>query len=378
MKKISKIFESGIGNPEEYYFSLDYTIAGKTDSQQIEIWQSIKDLSIEIKSSVFNNDIKKKYDLGYKGIEIIYIRLLLWMIGYVSVSSPNLDVFDEELLKTINKFQHNTINDDGNPLPITKEFSEKDFSSLYSLFTLTMPPKIVETVVMPYELGSMSISEKTITPTTYRELNVNDLTTKNILTDLNTSTSDGILSIYKTFIPKNQKVFLLGVRSLFSERRKYDDDLYLISTINDGATFDVISIKYNTEPSGSGESTMATGKGFAVMLPSIVDYRVGVHAPNTDRSHIALLQSSNCQIIRDSFGQNSSENEIGNFGLDIHRGKGRSTSSAGCHTIEPQTWESFFPKVKNLMEQNKQETIKYVFLDLSRQNEKIYLNTIIA
>lgn len=152
------------------------------------------------------------------------------------------------------------------------------------------------------------------------------------------------------------QVALLGMRGYYlhgmgepgqNDRGIYDDAIFLVSP----AAY--ASFNGNTDPS-------VYRPGIATLKPGAWLYKLGIHGLSrpADQRYPALVQAAPVTVARD--GQ---RDETGWFGINIHRGAYRSTSSLGCQTIFPAQWEAFFALVKGEMARHGQKTIPYVLVD---------------
>lgn len=135
---------------------------------------------------------------------------------------------------------------------------------------------------------------------------------------------------------------LVGRRGYYREtmgtqgqgRGVYDDALFLITPTEFHA------FNANTDPS--------TGKpGMATLCPGLWRYRVGIHGlsrPAAQR-YTALVQADAVEVTRDG----KPGRFRGFFGINIHRGGLRGTSSEGCQTIPPGQWPDFIAAVQRLI-----------------------------
>lgn len=137
--------------------------------------------------------------------------------------------------------------------------------------------------------------------------------------------------------------YLVGIRGYYrdtmgapgtNDRGIYDDAIFLV-TDRVYASFNA-----NTDPSAFRPAT-SKRKGMASLVPGVYPvYRFDVH--NGTFPHPAICQRIGpVTVTRDGSGE-----DVGMFGINIHRGGNRSTSSEGCQTLPPGQWEGFYAVAK--------------------------------
>ena len=153
-------------------------------------------------------------------------------------------------------------------------------------------------------------------------------------------------------------VVLVGVRGYYSkmgptkanDRAIYDDALILVSSGGDvHATFNA-----NVDPAAFGKNRKI-GKGYASLKPGVWRYRLGKHGIRSGNPYKALVQAEPVTVQRDGGVE-----ETGWFGINIHRGGNRSTSSEGCQTVPPAQWNAFIALVESELKRNGAKTLSYV------------------
>ena len=149
-------------------------------------------------------------------------------------------------------------------------------------------------------------------------------------------------------------VALLGIRGYYrdsmgaagrNDRGIYDDAIFVVSPTA------YVAFNANTDPSS------IYCKGLAVLMPGVYYYRKGSHNGPRSKPYPALCQASAVTVIRDGVGERSDDPVKGvRFGINIHKGGHKTTSSLGCQTIYPAQWESF---------------LALVYLEMARHNVKL-------
>jgi lysozyme len=136
-------------------------------------------------------------------------------------------------------------------------------------------------------------------------------------------------------------IFVAGLRGYYrdtmgtrgtNDRGLYDDAIFLVSPSFFGA------YNGNTDPSGR-----RPGQGFTVKARGMARLQAGVWRVHRFDLHngkyLALCQRGGpVTVMRDG---NPDYPHAGMFGINIHRGAQRSTSSLGCQTIHPGQWDGF-------------------------------------
>ncbi|MGK6355536.1 hypothetical protein ACMGDH_09920 [Sphingomonas sp. DT-207] len=143
--------------------------------------------------------------------------------------------------------------------------------------------------------------------------------------------------------PSRDKVFVAGVRGYYrdtmgaaglNDRGIYDDAIFLVSEAFFG------SYNGNTDPSTrrGGRGTGAA-KGMASLNPGL--WRVHRFDRHKGK-YLALCQRAGpVTVTRDGSSVAEDYPDTGLFGINIHNGGWRTTSSLGCQTIHPTQWTSF-------------------------------------
>lgn len=155
-------------------------------------------------------------------------------------------------------------------------------------------------------------------------------------------------------------VCLVGIRGYYrdtmgafgkQDRGIYDDAIILVSP-NVHAAFNA-----NVDPSAYGRNPKIN-KGYASLKSGVYRYKLGKHGIRSGNPYKALVQGAPVTVQRDG-----GEEETGYFGINIHRGGLRSTSSEGCQTIPPQQWDAFISLTESEMKRNNAKTLSYVLVN---------------
>ncbi len=126
-----------------------------------------------------------------------------------------------------------------------------------------------------------------------------------------------------------------------NDRGIYDDALFVDSP-NLTAAFNA-----NTDPTRvrKGKGTGA-GKGMAVLKPALyLAHKLGRHMGKVSQYPAVVQRLAKVTVTRD--GVDGPYEDTGMFGINIHRGGWKTTSSEGCQTIYPTQWDSFYNLVKS-------------------------------
>ena len=156
-----------------------------------------------------------------------------------------------------------------------------------------------------------------------------------------------------------EPVALLGVRGYFldslgaagaNDRGLYDDALIIVSPAVHAA------FNGSTDPS-------VFRAGIASLALGVWRYQAGIHGlsrPAAQR-YPAFVQAAPVLVRRDA-----RPSESGWFGINIHRGGARSTSSLGCQTVPPAQWESFRALLLGELARHGQKTFPYLLVEDAR------------
>lgn len=158
-------------------------------------------------------------------------------------------------------------------------------------------------------------------------------------------------------------VVLIGVRGYYldsmgaagkNDRGIYDDAMIVLSD----KVFETFN--FNTDPS-------VARAGIAVLKPGAWSYKIGIHGYNKppELRYEALVQAGKVTVARDN-----QADDTGYFGINIHRGSARTTSSLGCQTIYPAQWGEFVDLVKEEMHNHDQTKIVYNLITEETRRER--------
>ena len=148
--------------------------------------------------------------------------------------------------------------------------------------------------------------------------------------------------------PVRDPLFVAGVRGYYrdtmgaagtNDRGIYDDAIFLVSPGFFG------SYNGNTDPSRvkKGKGTADATKGMAMLNTGL--WRVHRFDKHNGK-YLALCQRAGpVTVTRDGVSQNYAD--TGRFGINIHNGGWRTTSSLGCQTIHPSQWASFIASAQD-------------------------------
>ena len=154
-------------------------------------------------------------------------------------------------------------------------------------------------------------------------------------------------------------VALVGVRGYYldtmgekgaNDRGIYDDAIFLVTPAG------MMRYNANTDPS-------VARRRVAVLVPGLWRYRLGIHGLSKpkEKQYEALVQAAVVTVDRDEVDADST----GWFGINIHRGSYRTTSSLGCQTIYPAQWPAFIESVRGAMKEHGQRTVPYLLVDVT-------------
>lgn len=131
--------------------------------------------------------------------------------------------------------------------------------------------------------------------------------------------------------------FVAGIRGYYldsmgekgsNDRCLYDDAIFLVGKTG------IVAFNANTDPS-------AFKRGIASLVPGVWPvYKFDKHRGQTAAPYLALCQrAGNVKVLRDGKEGGKPTEDIGSFGINIHRGGSFTTSSLGCQTIPPAQYD---------------------------------------
>jgi hypothetical protein len=165
-------------------------------------------------------------------------------------------------------------------------------------------------------------------------------------------------------VKKSYRAVLIGIRGYYldsmgepgkNDRGEYDDAIFLVRRDEAGKVELVFRYNANTDPSKGR-------KGMANLEPGSWLYHVGLHRGQ----YTALRQKAPVTVKRDEEG-----NDTGWFGINIHKGGWKSTSSEGCQTIVPAQWNEFILRVQAEMKRAGQKVIPYELINETDRRKHI-------
>ena len=156
-------------------------------------------------------------------------------------------------------------------------------------------------------------------------------------------------------IDPTTELIIVGIRGYFkktmgnptkNDRGIYDDALFILSPDCCAA------FNGNTDPAEyrPGFSSEHKTKGIASLAPGVWRvYKFANHTPaDTQRSpYPAICQrAGKVTVWRDS--EDGAYEDVGNFGINIHKGGINRVSSVGCQTVPPDQWDEFLDSAVRL------------------------------
>ncbi len=143
----------------------------------------------------------------------------------------------------------------------------------------------------------------------------------------------------------------------------YDDAIFIVSPHHFSA------YNANTDPSGRkpGHGFSPATRGRARLMPGVwMAYRFAQHdGPNTAPYDAICQRAGPVTVMRDG---TPDYEHTGHFGINIHKGGYRTTSSEGCQTVYPNQWPAFISAAQDQARRCfganwKRITIPYVLME---------------
>ena len=162
------------------------------------------------------------------------------------------------------------------------------------------------------------------------------------------------LALSRVAVPVNlAEVTVLGFRGYYhpdennNERGKYDDAVVIV------APGHFSTYNFNADPS-------VHRQGIATLMAGDWRYKPGIHGLSkpVPQQYEAFVQAGPVQVRRDG-----GVTESGWFGINIHRGGVRGTSSLGCQTLPAGQWDAFRAALLDQLRRAKQKTFRYLLTD---------------
>jgi hypothetical protein len=182
--------------------------------------------------------------------------------------------------------------------------------------------------------------------------------------------------------PAGREKFLSGI-VVYAERGYYRDSMG-VKGVNDAGIWDdaawiidftnndVIPFRWNTDPSRFGWNE-AIGKSFAILQPGVWPFRKGQHKMKgaawrqltDDEANVNNLSAMFSDHRKDGTfrvwrGAVGGKSEISYQAINIHWGASYGTSSWGCQTSPPETWDQFRDLTYALTKRVKQSILPYI------------------
>lgn len=156
-------------------------------------------------------------------------------------------------------------------------------------------------------------------------------------------------SIVTLLVVRGYYLDTMGVAGV-NDRRIYDDALIWFYPGG------FMTFRGNADPNGvrKGFGTAESTKGMASLKPGVWDYQKGLH-----KGYEAFIQADKVTVIRDG---SPDYEDTGWFGINVHRGGVTSTSSLGCLTIPPASWDTFKELGYDKLSEYGQRTFKLVLI----------------
>lgn len=163
--------------------------------------------------------------------------------------------------------------------------------------------------------------------------------------------------IAKQLARVSEDVVLIAVRGMYATKNKrgvYDDALIWCQK----STGLIATYTANVDPSGYRKGIgKGHKKGMASLKNGIWRYKPGPHP--LIGGYPAFRQAADVIVIRDG---TPDYEDVGQFGINIHSGGNKTTSSLGCQTVKPTEWLDFQTLGYSLLTKSKQKTFSYILI----------------